>query len=631
MLDRIPALLACMLVALPVAADDGLWEWVTPRPQGHDLRAAARGNGVTVAVGRTGTVLTSADGIEWSIGPAGTEYNLFDITFDSDVFVAVGGETVSQVSPHAFGVVLTSSDGTDWVERHRIENIALISVVWTGTRFVAMGEGDRYLVSEDGLHWNERDLGEWAWTVFEIAWNGSTLVGLGSQGYWPHFQGSYFTSDDGEEWQQVDFDEGYVWSSVAALDGRFVAVGYDDAVLVSDDGLTWDRVPIEAPRDLTRVAASTDGFLAVGRNIVGTSPDGYAWTIDELPTESRISGLAWLGDGYLAVGEDGFMMSSPEGSQWVQLSEKAFDVGGSREINELAKGGTTIVGVGEGALIITGKHGTEWVRRDSYADVGELSGVVWNGEAFWTAGSYGIMRSIDGVHWARVLLDYDLDLFDITWNGSLLVAVGRRSSRDVVLTSAHGHDWEEQLFDLDGNLFTVGWTGMQFVAAGSGSVYLTSPDGVAWDQNLQIAGVTMVDMASDGGRLVAIGGRSNSGGVIYWTADGVQWFQSTLDDPSGLEFRDVAWTGTHFVAVSRSGGQSVFTSTDGFSWSTESTGTGVWPVSVVGDDRSLFATGRGLQIIRRTEPLADPTRPRRPNRRVAPLAGKMLTTPAVER
>ncbi len=93
----------------------------------------------------------------------------------------------------------------------------------------------------------------------------------------------------------------------------------------------------------------------------------------------------------------------------------------------------------------------------------------------------------------------------------------------------------------------------------------------------------------------------------------------------------MTWTGTHFVAVSRRSGDVIFTSTDGISWSSETTGTGVGPVSVVGDARSLYITGRGLQIIRRTKSLADPPSPRRPGRRVEAVGDKVGVAPSIPR
>ena len=94
----------------------------------------------------------------------------------------------------------------------------------------------------------------------------------------------------------------------------------------------------------------------------------------------------------------------------------------------------------------------------------------------------------------------------------------------------------------------------------------------------------------------------------------------------------MTWTGTHFVAVSAvEAAMSSSPATDGISWSSETTGTGVWPVSVVGDDRSLYVTGRGLQIIRRTKSLADPPSPRRPGRRVEAVGDKVRVAPSIPR
>ena len=136
----------------------------------------------------------------------------------------------------------------------------------------------------------------------------------------------------------------------------------------------------------------------------------------------------------------------------------------------------------------------------------------------------------------------------------------------------------------------------------------------------------LTDMAWNGDRLVAVGRRRGDGGVIRSTTDGFNWVESVLPEDDVSEFDDVTWTGTHFVAVSSSSGDVIFTSRDGVSWSSETTGTGVWPISAVGDDRNLFVIGGGFKIIRRTRPLADPEPPRRPSRRLSPVAEKARTT-----
>ena len=149
MLGRAVLFFVCFVVALPVSAADDLWEWVTPLPQGHDLFAAAGGDGVTVAVGRGGTVITRTDGAEWRTSHTGAEYLLSDVVWGNGLFVAVGGELGFEFSP-GLGVVLTSHDGFDWVERHREDYLTLEAVAWTGSRFVVVGVGGGVLLSSDG-------------------------------------------------------------------------------------------------------------------------------------------------------------------------------------------------------------------------------------------------------------------------------------------------------------------------------------------------------------------------------------------------------------------------------------------------------------------------------------------------
>lgn len=649
MLARFLVLCICCLLALPVAAEDPLWEWVTPWPQGHALRAVAVGDGVMVAVGVNGSIIAGTDRVYWRVVNNTPDYDLYDVIWANQQFVAIGwmGDGFST----DFGVILTSTDGFHWVERHRIDDTGVGGVAWDGERFVAAA-GTTMLISSDGNAWVEQALPEEIFSMWDLVWDGTRFVAVGESDETL----SAFTSEDALSWQSQPFDcECYqsgipdIWAglyceyypaAIAWGNGRYVAVGGGweghATALVSVDGLSWDEQTWEGIGRLSDVVFSRDGFLAVGQDgLVASSVDGHVWSFQDPPTDVDVWGVTEVDDGYLAVGEDGFMMSSPDGWEWTQLSGKSFELGGSWEINELATNGSTIVGVGEGSLIITGKHGTEWVRQYAPVSWGELNSVIWAGSEFWAVGSPGIFRSDDGVHWwAELSLDPDLTLYDIVWNGSLYVAVGRDQvtigGRRSVVTSRDGHEWtyHEILFPVP--LHAVAWTGSRFVAAGDGDLFLTSTDGEVWEQHSWPDSRDVRDMARSGDRLVAVGGRSGVGGFILSTTDGIDWVECELSSESVSDFDDVTWTGTHFVAVSRSSGDLIFTSPDGLDWSSETTGTGVWPVSVVGDERSLYSTGRGLQIIRRTSPLADPEPPRRSGRRVVPVADKVGSVPAIQ-
>src|SRR5688572_11702440 len=86
--------------ALVSAAPLEQWHWRSPLPQGNPLRSVAYGNGLYVAVGDLGTILTSTNGTNWSRQTSGTTSALRDCVYGAGTWVAVGD----------FGMVLTSLD-----------------------------------------------------------------------------------------------------------------------------------------------------------------------------------------------------------------------------------------------------------------------------------------------------------------------------------------------------------------------------------------------------------------------------------------------------------------------------------------------------------------------------------------
>ena len=90
-----------LVVALPAFADPlDNWHWRNPLPQGNTLKGIAYGNGTFVAVGESGTILTSTDGTTWTSRTSGTTYGLNSVTYGSGTFVTVGDNgTILQSDP----------------------------------------------------------------------------------------------------------------------------------------------------------------------------------------------------------------------------------------------------------------------------------------------------------------------------------------------------------------------------------------------------------------------------------------------------------------------------------------------------------------------------------------------------
>ncbi len=108
------------------------------------LRRVAYGNDLFVAVGDRGRRSVSQDAKAWSDVPnAKAVDTLIDVAFGNGVFVGVG----------LHGLRTSTRDGVTWSDRVLGEEGEHInSIVWTGERFVAVGQGATFF-SADGLAW----------------------------------------------------------------------------------------------------------------------------------------------------------------------------------------------------------------------------------------------------------------------------------------------------------------------------------------------------------------------------------------------------------------------------------------------------------------------------------------------
>jgi hypothetical protein len=105
------------------------WHLRNPLPQGNNLSGVAYGNGTFVAVGELGTILTSPDGVTWTIRTSGTSAYLSGVAYGNGTFVAVG----------ELGTILTSPDGVTWTIRTSGTTYSLNGVAYGNGTFVAVG------------------------------------------------------------------------------------------------------------------------------------------------------------------------------------------------------------------------------------------------------------------------------------------------------------------------------------------------------------------------------------------------------------------------------------------------------------------------------------------------------------
>src|SRR5689334_17512437 len=86
------------------------WSWSNPAINNLPLRSIAYGNGVYVAAGWWGTVLTSRDGVHWKNKSLPVSGEFRALTFGNGIFVVSLSEPSSTAVGIAYTYLLTSAD-----------------------------------------------------------------------------------------------------------------------------------------------------------------------------------------------------------------------------------------------------------------------------------------------------------------------------------------------------------------------------------------------------------------------------------------------------------------------------------------------------------------------------------------
>jgi len=227
--------------------------WTSVSIEANEWRGCALGNGLFVAVARTGTrrVIYSKDAITWT--PVEVPLNSWtSITFGNGRFVVVAMDGTNRV--------MHSVDGINWISV-AVELNSWLSVTYNNGLFVAIAmDGiNRVMYSVDGINWTSvvapSEIGE----LRDIAYGNGLFVAVGRTG--TH---RVIYSTDAITWTPVVV-ESSDWYGITFGNGRFVAVAQlgTKRVMHSVDGINWISVVVNSTK-LTSVAYGNGLYVAVG-------------------------------------------------------------------------------------------------------------------------------------------------------------------------------------------------------------------------------------------------------------------------------------------------------------------------------------------------------------------------------
>lgn len=451
------------------ASRDGRAWTLRPCVQAPSIRAITYAQGRFVAVGYQGALETSTDGYSWVEGSLPSTATFSSVTYGGGRFVAVGDGGVP--------TVLTSTDGLSWEPANYPSDFTGISVAYGNGRFVAQSWSPHFIVSTDGVDWQEirsptYGLGSSCGLVAAFG----AFVALGQDGI--------LRSDaDGMNWTALDGRIGGPELAAVTTGGsppELVAVGYAGKVMESSDAETWTTTAgAQTQGWLEGVAYGAGQYVAVGTgtyigsgDTIFTSKDGDKWSQETPPIPGPLRAVAYGGGTFVAVGETGLIFTSEDGKTWTWQ-----DPGYRQDLYGVAYGGGRFVAVGAAATILTSQDGATWT--PAAAPVGtdvELGGVAFGAGHFVVTiyGWQGLLVSDDGQSWqveAESLLHTSYPVYAM---GRFMVTCLQPNGSAALAFSEDGLQWVTVPWDLPSLI--VSWTpwGNSLVGVGSVENYLTA-------------------------------------------------------------------------------------------------------------------------------------------------------------
>ncbi len=603
-------LLTCFFGFFGAALRAQNWAYMNPLPSSAQLNQTVYGNGVYVAVGGSANIVSSSDGVTWTLRHLGAENQTLNaVAFGNGRFVAVGTGYPGKLGS---ALIMTSTDGITWTAdettatnmQAQFYDVIHANGLWVITN----APSNRVLTSTDGLTWTGRPAGV---GTTRMAHGNGRFVALSSDN-------RYTTSTDGVTWttgfitgSAQSFDHGF--EDIIFANNKFMVVGRDagftGAVFSSDDGLAWSKIATIPGSSLIHVTYLNGTYVTSGNTggntPLHTSPDGITWTARTTAMPPRasgtpnntmtegIDGLDAVNGMLFATGAYGTVTTSPDGVTWTRRT-----TGNLHDVNGLIWDGNRFVGTGSGGMVFTSPDGVQWTATPTNQANAWFGRVAFAAGRYVTAGIGGLYHSTDLATWTRVTQD---QMYGVVHDNGKFVAAYYGGLGLGLRTSADGITWATVQVPGRDNGGTNG------LAAGGGAYVVAtggfggtpkifrSTDAATWS-NVTPAGLTNAPqyLAYGNDRFVLVA--SNQ---VWVSTDGATW---TKAPAMGDQLMYLQHTGSRFIARSHNGGY--LTSTDGNTWTrlANSYAPNISATAAVERDGRIYLAANGGTILRSEVP-----------------------------
>lgn len=340
--------------------------------------------------------------------------------------------------------------------------------------------------------------GSWRWSnpwphgnnIVDLAYRGGRYVQVTDHG-------GIYASTNRLVWERLESGTLQDLRGLALLGDRWLVTGAEGTALYSDDGVSFHAARLEPPTTawLEGVAASSDPAIAVAVGDEGTiyrTTDGTNWSrVEATPLAAWLSGVAYGGGRFVAVGEGGVVASSADGMTWETASSPT-----SAYLTRVAYGDGRFLAVGDGGEILESTDGLRWRSERQIgltndllvAALGPGRAVVAGTDALWLREGTG--------RWLNQLSDQAIPVpapewtyAAAVWDGDRWLLAGRTGvAVEGVLTNVPPLNnvtlWPRLDDSVRGSLWAAERIGDTYLAVGERAIVLSSLSGAEWRQEI---------------------------------------------------------------------------------------------------------------------------------------------------
>lgn len=588
-----------------------------------NLVAIAKGNGVYVAVGNKGSILTSSDGKTWNSQSTGVSIDLHDIIFNNSnkLFYAVGDKST----------LLSSPDGITWTLYNQLNPVkdlySLVAV--NGYLIVGAESSDIYEIDLGGRSTvtvrNTVDNIK----LISVATNDSVIILGGNDGSIVYKKISQLASGN---WNRATKMSGSITGlSFSKIDNWLIATTSFGTVTRSTDGITGWSTPVTASNDaLNSVAVDpiSNDFIAVGKSIaplnIVNSSNFNAWSYYTESYPADLNQVNCFEIDCFIVGNDSLILKSAPRTGvtapvWQQVNKILSFGSGFIPRYPAANQSPTSSAYGNGIFVIgsaaattnwghdfygyVSKNGADWKQFVTPQQI-QIVSMVFAAEKFVALGGGGVnkdgiwqadnvLTSMNGLEWSVQKLPQKKYWYSITYGNGKFVAIS--DIGNIAAYSNNGESWSQSTLPYSSYWRSVAYGNGLFLAVtrGRNGLSATSNDGINWQ-----AATNFPTSTSNSASLIFANGKFVLQGVAsqyYTTINGSKW-----DGPYSYPCSDGANTGvisngSNFIDICNS---NYYSSTDAINWKLDYSNIGnynsaSWVSFASSDNLALFLQANG--------------------------------------